>query len=730
MSLGSLLGYQSLRSYLLFWLLAAMVWLASWNITARVFAPPTLPDAIIRAAVVAFAIVAGCGLVLGTAEQLTTRGFAAAEAVVLAASFALPRSAPLTFAREVHGAPSAIAVGIVAALMMFAVAYAAMHSPLTLYDSVSYHLFFAARWAQSHALSIIPTPFSDEAQAYAPANGEIVFAWLMLPFAGDLLARMGQFPFGLAAALTLYALARRLGAAPSHAIYPAAFFLLSRPVVEQIIGANVDLICAAMFLASLYLAIAAVDSDRRRDWILIGVSLGLYCGTKYLALVYLPVFLLVALARGPRVNMLWTLPGIAAFALPWYARNWFVAGSPIYPATLAIAGRVVARGAFTRDAMFNTVFHTTNMRLFPAMAAHAVGPALLVFALPFAIAGWFALAGRAWWPHRVVAAVPLLMLPLYWFGFPVNIDSRFLMPAVGPALLPLAFVFRNRRTWDGIVHVLYAGGLLWLIVGTHRELPATLPWFMGGWLALDGLIRSSFVPAFIASAVAFALVWRFGGDMRRWSVAGVVIIAMPASVALASGGERWCGAARCEYLNTTSPYIRSTFIAAWRWVAANITGSTIAYTGNNLPYPLTGDHLTNTVIYVNINGRPKWRFHDYDRAYRAGRFNPTPPLLATSSGELMPVAARTGPRDDAVRPRYERMEGIRDLWVASLKLHRVQYVFVSALSAYEIGYEWHNDRGFPIEDDWARDDPQTFQLAYENPQVRIYRIAPRGEAHT
>jgi len=72
------------------------------------------------------------------------------------------------------------------------------------------------------------------------------------------------------------------------------------------------------------------------------------------------------------------------------------------------------------------------------------------------------------------------------------------------------------------------------------------------------------------------------------------------------------------------------------------------------------------------------------------------PLLATSSGELMPVAARLGPRDDAVRPRYERMEGIRDLWIASLKLHRVQYVFVSALSAYEIGYEWHNDRGFPI----------------------------------
>ena len=185
----------------------------------------------------------------------------------------------------------------------------------------------------------------------------------MLPFHGDLLARMGQLPFAVLGATTLYALARRLGAAREHALYPAAFFLLSRPVLEQAIGANVDLICAAMFLTTLYLGIVAVDRDTRRDWMIWGVSFGLYAGSKYVALMYVPILLSIVIARGLRVRAAWALPGIAALAAPWYLRNWIVAGSPIYPATLKIAGITIARGAYDRAAMLNTVFHSTDLGL-------------------------------------------------------------------------------------------------------------------------------------------------------------------------------------------------------------------------------------------------------------------------------------------------------------------------------------------------------------------------------
>ena len=700
--IGWYLGYRSIESFLAFWLLGALAGAAAWNFAVHGSAPGDSAGRAVRAGVIAFAIVVACGLVLGAAGRLTTLGYIVLETVLFGTSLVARR--PSTAYAAAPGSKwPVMAVAIVGALVAFAAAFAAAHSPLTLYDSISYHLFFSARWVQDHALSIVPTPFSDEAQAYAPANGELAFAWLMLPFNGDLVARMGQFPFGLLAATTLYALARYLGAPAAHAAYPAVFFLLSRPVLEQIIGANVDLICAAVFLTSLYLGIVAIDRDERRDWILWGISLGLYCGTKYVALVYMPVFVLLAFARGIRRKAVSALPGIAAFALPWYVRNWVVAGSPIYPASVTLAGFTLARGAFDRGAMLNTVFHTTDVRLFPAMAAHAFGPALLLFWIPFAVVGWAALARRGWWPYGFCVLVPLLMVPLYWFGLPVNVDSRFLMPALAPALLPLAFAFRGRPAWDRCIHALYAAGMMWIIIGLRRELPASLPWYMGGWLALDGLIEPQFLLWFFAVAVLVAAAWRFG---RHYPA----IAAITAATVLAIAGK--------PYLHTTSTYIRPTFFEAWRWIDEHVAGSTIAYTGNNLPYPLVGPKLGNRVIYVNIDGRRRWRFHDYDRAYRAGQFVPVPPLLATASGELMPIAGY-----DALRPRYERMQGIRQAWIFNLEALGVRHLFISALSAYEIDYVWHDEQGFPIEETWASADPHMFRLVYNNSQVRIYAVA-------
>jgi hypothetical protein len=227
-----------------------------------------------------------------------------------------------------------------------------------------------------------------------------------------------------------------------------------------------------------------------------------------------------------------------------------------------------------------------------------------------------------------------------------------------------------------------------------------------------------------------ALAWWFGTKHPRWAAPLMVCLCAGSATILARGGETWCQPERCEYLQPTSPYIRTNLIYGWRWIAENVRGGTVAYTGINLPYPLTGEHLTNRVLYINTDGHPRWRFHDYDRAYRAGRFTPSPPFLAKSSGELMPVAERTGPRDDALRPRYERMAGFREAWLYNLQASEATHLFVAALSAYEIDYLWHDDGGFPIENLWASSDSFHFALVYENPQVRIYAVAHPRAART
>jgi len=673
----------------------------------------------VRAATLAFAAIVLAGLTFGSLGLLGTGSYLAAFAAATGFSLVLvPRARPPIATPRI---PIHLAM-IALPLLAFIVAVGLVQSPLTLYDAVSYHLVFPARWLQDHRLSIVPTPFSDPAQAYQPGNGELFFLWLMLPFRGDLLARIGQLPFLLLGAASLYAIARRCGALAGHAAYAPLFFLLARPVMEQAVGADVDLVCAATFLAAIHLGLVAIDSDAPRDWALWGVMLGLFAGSKYLALVYLPVLLVLPLWRGPRLKALWAIPGLAAFALPWYARNWIVAGSPIYPSSLKVLGLMVAHGAFAREAMNNSVFHVTSPGLLPAIVAHAFGAATALVWLPAWLGGLVVVAARRrWWPGAYVATVPFAVLLLFWLAVPDNGDSRFLLPAVGVAMVPLTFSFGADRRWNACLHAAYLIGALWILVGAPRQLPMSLPWFMGDWLALDGLVSPHSLPVFAAAMAATAgLV--YGVRRRPTNAVPPLIAAFGIACTILAINAKASYTKDASSLLTLSPtYVRAGMIDGWAWVHRNVTHATIANSGNNLPYPLFEDDLTNRVRYVNIDRHADWRFHDYARGRKDAPVD-APGRLAKASGQLMPSLPE-GNAESASRPRYERWEGYREAWLGNLRSAAVTHVFVSVLSAYEIDFVSHNTEGFPIEDDWARTDPGAFTLLYENGQVRIYALA-------
>jgi hypothetical protein len=72
------------------------------------------------------------------------------------------------------------------------------------------------------------------------------------------------------------------------------------------------------------------------------------------------------------------------------------------------------------------------------------------------------------------------------------------------------------------------------------------------------------------------------------------------------------------------------------------------------------------------------------------------------------------------------MQGDSDAWQFGLTAMSVRYVFVAALSAYEVNYVWHNDEGFPIEDEWAKAGSGRFRAVFENRLVHIYRFGQDG----
>jgi Dolichyl-phosphate-mannose-protein mannosyltransferase len=714
-AIGWPLGYHAPAAFLELWALSLFVGLSAARIERHVCPAGDGVEAALLTSTIAFAVIVAGGMILGGLGWLAPAPFLLFYAVIFGAAWFLTRSAA---AESAAAEPAAAvvrfplpAIAAIVAMIVLVAAVGLTHPPQA-YDSLNYHLYFPARWIQDGRLAVIPTPFGDEAPAYAPVNGELFFLWLMIPFHGDLAARIGQVPFYLLAGVALYALARRLGARPEHAIYPPAFFLLAKPIVDQAAGANVDLVSAAMFLVSLALVIRATDSREIRDWLMVGVALGLYGGTKFVSLVFAPAFLLVLLwkrvqdGRWPGWRVLWSLPGLLAFALPWYVRNWIVAGSPLYPASLTLEGIAIARGAFTRQVMLHSPFHVSTRPGWPLVISviHAFDLALLLVALPFLVVGTVALA-RRWrtWPVAVLLAVPVLLVPLYWFGVPENVEPRFLTPVVGLALLPMAFVFGRRSGWNAVVHALYAAGLVGVALGWRATVPApgSTPWLMKDWLTLEGPLNPDFAWLALVLAILGA-AWYFLSGTRRTGLRLLAYIAVAVAV-VGIGFERRCEPAGCAVLETSPNFVRPTTQDGWAWMAAHTTDATVAYAGTNVPYPLFGDRLSNRVYYVNIDYHADWRFDDYDRAQRR------------RPDYRMP---------DFTRPRFERQHGSAAAWMQNLRNRGVTYLFVGALSTFEDAL-WQDAEGFPVEDTWAASAPAVFELVFANRDVRIYAVHVR-----
>jgi hypothetical protein len=307
-----------------------------------------------------------------------------------------------------------------------------------------------------------------------------------------------------------------------------------------------------------------------------------------------------------------------------------------------------------------------------------------------------------------------VIIALFWFEIPDNADSRFLLPAVAVAMVPLALAFgsgAHRRRW---LHGLYLAGAIWMIAGAQKQIPMGLPWFMGGWLALDGLVARPWLPWFAAASVVTAIVVYAGS--RRTAYAGPLFAAAVGAgcIALTIGAQTSYANDRSGPLTLSPTFIRAGTLEGFQWVHEHLAHATIAYAGNNVPYPLFNPDLSNRVTYVNIDRHADWLFHDYARARRRDT-GEAAGALARPSGQLMPAAG-----GDASHARFDRREGFRDAWVQNLRAAGVDDLFVSALSAYEIDYVWHDSDGFPIESAWARMDGRAFPLLYENNQVRIY----------
>jgi 4-amino-4-deoxy-L-arabinose transferase-like glycosyltransferase len=511
-------------------------------------------------------------------------------------------------------------------------------------------------------LGIVPAVFGDPAPAYAPANLELVFLFLMAALRSDALAAVGQLPFAGLAALAIAAAVREAGAGRAAALGAALAFLLVPEVWQQAPTAMVDLGMAACLLAALPFLYRLRRQRRGGGAVDLGaaaLALGLGAGTKHVGLLLAVPFALLGARAAARQK---AAPLAAALALAvagggfWYLRNLLLTGNPVYPvAALGFPGLYDGRTMRAWD------YHL------PVADLGALGEMLLAAGVGFASAAAVALA-RAW--RAPEAWLSVVLVALFWLAIPYQ-ESRFLFAAFGVAAVALG------RGADRPPLMLGWGLLGLAIVAALVEEPT------GERLALIPIATA----AALAHAAANRLPPRAQALVRRL---GIAALAGALVVAFAAGVHRRLG-------HDPDYGVGDDIDAAWRWFRANVRDTRVAYTGTNLAFPLAGERLSNRVSYVNVAGAPDARLHDFP-----------PGEDGASSPE--PAPYRSGARFET--------------WLRNLRAAGAGVLFVAALYPIVRRSIATDADGFPIERAWADAHPALFSLAFASPVARVYRIAP------
>jgi hypothetical protein len=517
------------------------------------------------------------------------------------------------------------------------------------FDSLWYHLPFAAGFAQSHSTTALVHPETVFTNWFYPQNSELLHGVGILLTGRDTLSLFLNFGWLAVAFLAAWTIGRPYGRGPLTVVAAAVLLECHTLVVRDPGSAKNDLAAAALILAAIAILVEAWhhhravpagpreskrNHDPEEDQVAVprgrpgsernhglepgwgvaaaGLAAGLAAGTRVTVLAMAAALSLAVVVLAPRgrrwaAAAWWFLPALAGGGY-WYARNLVVAGNPIpeihslgpislpHPERLqegrpdfAIAHYATDTGVWRE--YFAPGLHQAFGVLWPLILAGAALAAL-----------WALLRGR----DRIVrwsGGVALFGLLAYLFtplsaagaegepvGFGINI--RYVIPALlaGTVLLPLPRWFDDRRRWWGLMAVL-------VLVFAVTDRPD------------DALHDSArvFALAFDALAVlvpAALWLWRERGAAGAAFLAALAALAI-ALVAIGYPLQRHYLEGRFANDGPRDTQIPGMNLdAAYRW-ARGIEGARIGLAGSTAGfagYGFYGPDLSNRVVYLGEKG--------------------------------------------------------------------------------------------------------------------------------
>jgi len=232
----------------------------------------------------------------------------------------------------------------------------ALLMPPLAWDSLKYHLTFAALWMKKGTLFLLHAPDQIIDYGHFPINGELFASWLLLPFHNDLLVNIMNFPITLLGGIACYAIARELGLTRKEASFAPALICFAPMIYPYITTAYVDSAVFAFCSASVLFNLRYLKRGYLNDGILALIAAGILLGIKYtgisaVGLIFIAaVIKTISLVRYSGFLKKFVLILLGFFILCMlggrqYILNTIEAGNPLYPFPVKILHNEIFEGS-------------------------------------------------------------------------------------------------------------------------------------------------------------------------------------------------------------------------------------------------------------------------------------------------------------------------------------------------------------------------------------------------
>jgi hypothetical protein len=348
---------------------------------------------------------------------------------------------------------AALAVGVA----YLYVAFVGVVSEPSAGDELMYHLPLVAAFARAGRIVVpaLGTYWHTDWWAYHPANAYVLYQWWVLPFGSGVVVDLVQLPHAIAAALATFVIARGFGADRRGALWAALLFLAVPIVINQCKTGLVDVTLTFLFAAGI--AFAVCGTPTRQRLLLAALAWGAVPGGKLSGIVYLAAggaCLLLHAASTLRGRALLRQLAVAAAAIGsatlllsgyWFARNYWLKGSPIFPLSVVDAQNMAWSNVLVYGPLIPLLDFTIYHPMFFYNYETGAGLQFAALALPAAAALAFGALRRRQFGVAATAALPLLMYPFWLVSHSREPHTlfRFVLPAM-PAGFAAAGWFLSR----------------------------------------------------------------------------------------------------------------------------------------------------------------------------------------------------------------------------------------------------------------------------------------------